>query len=251
MRAVRLAAVLNDSNLQPFFPFLFHVEDLRVSSTQSQKGEDGISSEQWLELIRAFGGTKVFRVAGVHVTDILCALRPADGVHTADTTVLPALRKLHIQEPMPIGPLRDAARPFITSRLLSGRPVELHAVHKTFSCPLLDCGRLFKSLEIFKRHLRTHFMGLPFQCSVCLKRFSRHDTLVDHTRSHAPSGDPGVATFGQGTYGFEIATEVLDRLDSDSDLVAYALTRLLEVEVLGDFPEDDLLPSAAASVRSS
>ena len=87
--------------------------------------------EQWPELIRAFGSAKEFRVAGVHVTDIMRALRPAGGVHTTDTTVLPVLHHLHVEEPMPSGGLlQDAVKLFITSRLLSGRPVELNAADR-------------------------------------------------------------------------------------------------------------------------
>ena len=110
-----------------FSPFLFRVEDLRISSTEPPNGEDGMPREQWPELIRAFGSAKIFRVVGVHATDIFCALRPADGVHTTDTTVLPFLRNLHVEEPMPIGgSLRDAVHLYITSRLFSDRPIELH-----------------------------------------------------------------------------------------------------------------------------
>ena len=111
-----------------FSSFLFRVEDLCISSTRLSIGEDSIADEQWPELVRTFGGAKEFRLAGVHVMDILCALRPSDEEHPTDTTVLPFLRNLHVQDPMPRdGPLWDAAQSFITSRLLSGHPVELDA----------------------------------------------------------------------------------------------------------------------------
>ena len=80
-----------------FSPFLFCVEDLRISSNQSLR--NNTDSEQWVEFIRAFGGAKDFRVAGVHVTDILYALGRADGEHP---TLLPSLRTLRVRQSGPM-----------------------------------------------------------------------------------------------------------------------------------------------------
>ncbi|KAH9045012.1 hypothetical protein EDB84DRAFT_1469404 [Lactarius hengduanensis] len=86
--------------------------------------QDDTDGEHWVDLIRAFGGAKDFRVGvGIHVTGILCALGLADGEHS---TVLPALRTLHVPE---LGPMRgsswEAVESFTTSRRLSGHPVEV------------------------------------------------------------------------------------------------------------------------------
>jgi hypothetical protein len=141
-----------------FSPFLFRVEDLRISSTQSPNGEDAMAGELlWPELLRAFSRATDFRVAGVHVTEILCALRPADGGHT---TVLPVLRNLRVQEPMSIsGPLWDTAQSYITSRLLSGRPVELHA-----SCYICD-SRFTRQQELKGHLVNEHLYRIV--CSLC------------------------------------------------------------------------------------
>jgi transcription factor STE12 len=125
---------------------------------------------------------------------------------------------------------------------------------KAFSCPLFSCGRLFKRLEHLKRHLRTHTMERPFQCPTCRKRFSRSDNLTQHTRIHARSSDTGTTTFDSILFGEESDTdnEGLDHLDGDdNDFAAYASTRLVEVEVQGELPEEGLLPTVATGIHGT
>ena len=62
---------------------------------------------------------------------------------------------------------------------------------KAFVCPLFSCGRMFKRMEHLRRHLRTHTMERPFQCSRCKKRFSRSDNLNQHWRTHLREGVRG------------------------------------------------------------
>ena len=167
-----------------FSPFLFRVEDLRISSTYV---ENGMAGEQWLELIRTFSGAKDFHVAGhVHVTEILCALRPAD------ETVLPILHNLHVSACMP---LWDAAESFLASRQLSGHPVELYA--HTMSCHVCPAG--FTRQQELKRHLvDKHLYRIycgDFECSKPENSellASRHPTALDifgpFTRLQAPVG---------------------------------------------------------------
>jgi len=126
---------------------------------------------------------------------------------------------------------------------------------KAFSCPLFSCGRLFKRLEHLKRHMRTHTMERPFQCPMCRRRFSRSDNLTQHARIHTRSSDTGTSTFDSGLFGDEESDadiEGLDQLDGDdSDFAAYASTRMVEVEVQGELPEEGLLPSVAAGVHGT
>ena len=67
--------------LNQFSLFLFRVEIMGINTTQTEppSGRYDAAGEQWLELIRAFGGAKDVRLAGVYTKDILCALRSATG----------------------------------------------------------------------------------------------------------------------------------------------------------------------------
>ena len=63
--------------------------------------------------------------------------------------------------------------------------------HKSHSCPIPMCGRLFKRLEHLKRHVRTHTQERPYLCTLCNKAFSRSDNLAQHRRTHEtnPNGE--------------------------------------------------------------
>jgi hypothetical protein len=132
-----------------FSPFLFHVEDLRISSAQSPHVEDRTpAGEQWLQLIHAFGGAKDVHVTSAHGTEIMRALCPAYGDHTAET-VLPTLHSLHVNARMHVDmPLWDAMESFLALRQLSGRPVELYV---NMSCHI--CYDPFTRQHELKRHL--------------------------------------------------------------------------------------------------
>ena len=99
-----------------FSALLFCVEDLRIKLTRLSSRQDG--SERWLEVIRSFGGTKWFHVAGDFSIDIVLALHKSG---KRRRTVIPAMHKLCIREPEPhCAPLRTAVVSFMVSRRLSG-----------------------------------------------------------------------------------------------------------------------------------
>ena len=107
-----------------FSSFLFSVENLGIETAGSSTVSDDIDDEQWLGLIRAFGGAKELRVASELATDISRALRLADEGHEF---VLPALQKLHVLQPVSIaGPLWDSVESFVTQRQLSSLPVQTY-----------------------------------------------------------------------------------------------------------------------------
>ncbi|KAH9057835.1 hypothetical protein EDB87DRAFT_1685800 [Lactarius vividus] len=74
--------------------------------------------------VRAFDGAKDFRVAG-DATNIFRALRLDD---EGPKNVLPALRNIHVQEPIPVygRSLRDSVQSFVTQRPHSSHPVQIY-----------------------------------------------------------------------------------------------------------------------------
>jgi hypothetical protein len=107
-----------------FSSFLFSVENLGIRTEGPSTVSDDMDDEQWLRLIRAFGGAKDLRVASELATDLSRALRLADEEHKI---VLPALRNLHVLQPVSIGgPLWDSVESFVTQRQLSSLPVQIY-----------------------------------------------------------------------------------------------------------------------------
>ena len=99
------------------------MEDLRFMATRLSSGQDGLKGERWRELIHSFRSTKWFRVAGGLSTDIVLALLPFLRLRR---TVLPALHKLHTQEPeLHSVPSREAVSSFMELRWLSGRIIRV------------------------------------------------------------------------------------------------------------------------------
>jgi hypothetical protein len=186
--------------LDRFSDFLFRVENLNISTTESPSERDDVGAEQWAELLHAFGGTKYFHAAGAHVTDILCALRPADGVLTTDTRMLPALSSVTAMKSVVMdGPFWDVVQSIITSRWLSGRPVEVYM--KGYSCHI--CHFIFTYQEELKRHLgSTHEYRIV--CSYCgdfeCSWSPSHPTLL---QEHLESKHPDIMRTDASVFHFE------------------------------------------------
>jgi hypothetical protein len=169
-----------------FSPFLFHAVRARIDTTQSPgTTKDDVGGEQWLELVRSFGGATDFWVAGELTTDILCAWSQAD---RGSTTVLPALLRLHLEKPLSVhGPLWDAVVSFATSRWLSGSPVEVYAPE--YSCHI--CHASFREQPGLKSHLGDEH-AYRIVCSYC-DHFGSLPGYNHHFREHLESKHPEVA----------------------------------------------------------
>ena len=96
------------------------VDDLRINVARRWGGQENSDCEIWQGLIANFLSTRNLYIAGAgdYATNVLQALQ----LTGRRETVLPALRKLRIQEPEPrYAPVRKEAASLITSRWLSGR----------------------------------------------------------------------------------------------------------------------------------
>ena len=119
-----------------------------------------MDDEQWLQLIRSFGGTRTLSIAGEFTTRILCALQPADEGYTRSTPVLPALRNLRVRKPGILDwPFWNAAQTFVASRGLSSHPDE-----PWFECP--HCDDPGFTLQGLKEHLVARH-AYTIVCSYC------------------------------------------------------------------------------------
>jgi hypothetical protein len=147
-----------------FSPFLLRVQDLGISSIQSASERADVDGQQWRDLLHAFGGAEDFRLASAHATDILWALFSSDDAHATSTTVLPSLCNLRIQKRIPISnPLSKAKQSFITSRRLSGRPVEFHALERGFQSDKMREPELFMGQQYSRMHAPFHYQPYLLQ----------------------------------------------------------------------------------------
>ncbi|KAG6140452.1 hypothetical protein E4U34_002798 [Claviceps purpurea] len=101
--------------------------------------------------------------------------------------------------------------------------------HKSHSCPIPTCGRLFKRLEHLKRHVRTHTQEKPYICPHCSKAFSRSDNLAQHKRTHSrEDGGEGFSNMSaeeDEEYSGEDQLACLEEASPSSD-TAYATSSL-------------------------
>ncbi|KAH9024449.1 hypothetical protein EDB83DRAFT_2658119 [Lactarius deliciosus] len=162
-----------------FSPFLFRMNDLRISSTQSSSEQD---SEQWLQVIRRFGGATDFRVADKLTTAILYALGLVDGRHT---NVLPSLRHLIIEDPMAMDePSWGAVLSFVTLRSRSGHPIQVNVpINRCYIC-----HASFREQKEFNRHL-VDMHAYRILCAYC-RDFECKTGYYDLFREHLDNEHP-------------------------------------------------------------
>jgi hypothetical protein len=167
-----------------FSPFLFRVKELRINTTRSSSGQDDEADEQWLDLVRSFDGITDFWMANELTADILCALGQTDEGHT---TVLPALRHIHIEKPMEMNEpswdvLLSVTRSFITSRSLSGSPVHVNV--SIFRCHI--CHIDFRQQKGLDSHLQDEH-AYRILCSYCANfEWTNNDIFREHLDDEHP-----------------------------------------------------------------
>jgi hypothetical protein len=111
-----------------FFPqgLLHTVEDLHILENEYWRPEwqEDIESNQWLELLHPFIAVKDLHMSQEFVpriTEALLELVAGENV----TEVLPALRSVFFEEPLPLGPVQEAIGQFVAARQLAGHPITI------------------------------------------------------------------------------------------------------------------------------
>ena len=141
---------------------LFHVGDLVISAAQPPDEQNDVGGEQWVDLLRSFkfGAAKSFWLNGELSADMLYALSPAS---EGNTSMLPSLRQVLVQKPIEMdGPSWNSVQSFITSRSISGRPVQVDA--PSYRCHICYDG--FAEQYELKHHLRDKHR-YQILCSYC------------------------------------------------------------------------------------
>jgi hypothetical protein len=85
--------------------------------------QDNDESSEWLELLHLFTSVEDLYISRRFVPHIMPAMQGAIGESVAE--VLPALRNLFLEEPIPSGPVQEAVEQFVAARQLSGHPITI------------------------------------------------------------------------------------------------------------------------------
>ena len=193
-----------------FSPFLSRTEELSITATQlsSVELEDDVASEQWVELVRSFDGAIGFRIANNIATDVLRAFGLAYERHI---TVLSALDHLRVENPMEMNETSgDALLSFITSRSLSGRPVQVNV-------PLFQCHLCHSSvIDRQQKGLEGHLQGehaYRAMCSYCAN-FEWTPGHNDQFREHLDSEHPEIASKDALIWSALLARSLPSQLES-------------------------------------
>ena len=86
-------------------------------------GQDNDESSGWLELVHPFTSVEALYISRRLVPHIVPSLQGTIGETVAG--VLPALRNLFLEEPIPLGPIQDAVEQFVAAQQLFGHPIAI------------------------------------------------------------------------------------------------------------------------------
>jgi hypothetical protein len=161
-----------------FSQTLLSVRDLRIETTQTSNGRDGMSGERWTQIIRFFTGARGFHVAGELAADILQALRPTvPTVRELTSGALPALTNLFVVGPRS-GALQDAIRSITGPRKRSGNPI----MGKYINLDRRN-DKILRGSSVEDDSMRI----LPIRtCRYCNVRLEDPQNLIRHPNHRAP-----------------------------------------------------------------
>ena len=156
-----------------FSPFLSRVTNVGINTTEPPSENNDVADEQWLVLLRSFGGACDISVAGKLVTEILRGL-----CLNGNTSMLPSLRHLRVLEPMEMrGPSWDSVQSFNTARWISNRHVEVEVL--SYQCHICRVSFQGQHGHRLKDHL-SDMHGYQIVCSYC-------DNFGLGSRHHLPN----------------------------------------------------------------
>jgi hypothetical protein len=106
-----------------FLP-LHTVEDLHILENEYSQPDwqEDIESDQWLQLLHPFTAVKDLHMSQEFAPRIAAALRELVAGERV-TEVLPALRSVFLEDPLPVGPDQEAIGQFVAARRLAGHPI--------------------------------------------------------------------------------------------------------------------------------
>ena len=122
-RILSLAQVCSSSIPQDLIHRVEHLYILEDDYEDSPLWQDDVERSRWLELLHPFTAVK-----DVHISQefVLCiSLAFQELVRVTATEVLPALETLFLDEdePLPLGPVKEAIAQFVSARQLAGLPI--------------------------------------------------------------------------------------------------------------------------------
>jgi hypothetical protein len=117
-----LAQVCSSSIRQVLVPSVKCLDIHPYGSSRHSWIDDNVESGRWLNLFRPFSAVERFIISRKFVPCVARALKElGDGV----TEVLPALRALKLENPLPSEPIQEMIRQFVTARELAGHPIAI------------------------------------------------------------------------------------------------------------------------------
>ena len=154
------------------------VERLYITDTEPQPVlEDDIEDDQWLAVLRPFTSVKDLCLSWEIVTRI------ADSLGERGTEVLPALQNLFLEEPRPLGAVKDAIDQFVAARQLAIQPIAVYSWVGTWgqASEVVNVTSMYGDLSVPGASALDDLSGFG-------PGFS--SSVLDHSDSSVPDGSP-------------------------------------------------------------